>query len=686
MSSAFTPRAFCRLALLLSAWFAGTGAASARVASLPFPRIALAAAAGVSSASGAFPKQDPEKAFAELKIYDVRGLPWRVPREDWDGALQRVASDPAWQAWLKKEREAVAAWRTQRRDRVEWIAGWYHDFVSPKDGSLVLFTPDIPGEQVPHFRTPSDPKVEITPKLFAAWVHAFRLRHAATLVRAARLYRLTGDEEAAAWAASQLDFYAANFTARPARQDGARLYCQSLTEATGLVRYVQAARLLWQYAAPERRTRWFRDFFEPEVAILNRSYRSIHNIACWQRSAAAQVALLYGERDLWREAVDGDFGLREQLAKGVTSDYLWCEQSLGYGRYVVRACAGLFEMAGVLGRAGELSRELAIVQNLLLAPTYLRFPSGALPNPADSTVELRAPDAEEFAAHYRLFPTPLGLIAASKRRDWDTLLDPPARSPRPADLPSVASCDLRSSRMAVLRRGPWQVFFHYGQLTASHAQQEALNFSASYEDVDLTRDAGTVPYGSALHSDYFTRAPAQNCLLVNGEGQENPNPGELLEFDPHLARMAAAQPRYQPGARATRALSIEGNRLVDKASLQVSGARSQVLGLALHLQGEVTFPSIALQPDASFARQRAAPFAYWTEPRGANFRDRAEALVRCGDRTFRLIISCPGEFRLWHARTPDRPPRLRDSLCIETLATQATFTTVFQPVQQGGVE
>ena len=158
-----------------------------------------------------FPKPEPAQAFAEMKIYDATGRPWRAAQEDWAGAKQRVASDPAWAEWLKDERGTVDAWMKKHHDRVEWVAGWSHDGISPKDGSRLRWTPQIPGEETDHFASPSDPRVEFTPKLIAWWVVTFRGQHADMIQRAARLYHLTGDERYGAWAAGQMDFYADNY-------------------------------------------------------------------------------------------------------------------------------------------------------------------------------------------------------------------------------------------------------------------------------------------------------------------------------------------------------------------------------------------------------------------------------------------------------------------------------------------
>jgi hypothetical protein len=640
--------------------------------------LSFAFAVALTAHAASFPKIDPEKQFADIKVFDAQGHPWRSVIEDWAGAKQRVTTDPAWIKWLANERLSVDRWMEKHHDRVEWIAGWSHDGVSPKDGSALTWTDKIPGEEVTFLSSPSDPQVKITPKIMAWWVVSFRDKHVEIMVRAARLWRLTGDEHYAKWVSKQMDFYADNYLKwEPVRpEQGARLFWQSLTEATNLVKFTEAVRVLGDHVPVEQRARWRENFFQPEVTVLNKNFQAIHNIATWQRSAVAQVALLYGDEAMWRDALDGKFGLRRQMAEGITSDYLWYEQSLGYNSYVVSAVNTLFTAAGLYGRANELSAEMASAENLMLATLYLRFPNGQLPNPADNKGIPTAPNRGTYAANYRVFPTTLGLAEAASRRDWDTLLDPPAAPPRPFTPPAVVSRSFESSRMALIKSGQWQVFFHYGQLTKSHSQAEALNYSAFYGDTDISHDPGVVGYGSPLYKGYYQRGLNHNVPLVNGEGQEPISPGELLSFSP--TAVSAAQPKYRKDARARRTLAIEGDRLIDTATVESTASTPQKLGLAIHLQGKVRLPD-SFVADDSLKAGRPEPFGYWRDVRSASFRDRAEFDVVYGSVVMHVTIATPGEFQLWHASTPDVPPKRRESFYVETKGTSATFTTTFAP-------
>lgn len=631
-----------------------------------------------------YPKPEPAKAFASLKIYQPNGSPLRQPKNDWDGARRRLAASPALQKWVASQRADTDNWMAKRKDHIEWICGWYHDFVSPKDGSHLKFTPDEPGEDT--LSSPSDPHVKLTPKLHAAWVFAFRSQHVKQIESAAKLYRLTGEQKYADWAAGQIDFYADNYAKWPKQSDreGTHFMWQSLDEAVNLVSFIKAARDLGDYVTPEHKQKWFTQFFEPECALLNSSRLTIHNIACWHRAAVGCVAVYYQNDALWKSAVEGPYGIKSQIAKGVTSDYLWEEQSLGYNSFVVSALLPFFEFASEQGDAAKLTHEMETAENLMLAPIAMRFSTGLLPSPADGNAPLSAPNVNFLANAARLFPTSVGLAAARTRTDWNTLLDP---LPAPADanptLAPATSLNMESSRMAILKNGPWQVFFHYGQLVASHSQAEALNFEAFYEKTDVTHDPSTVGYGSPLHNEFYSKAFAHNVPLVDGLGQEGWNPGKLLAFEPNGAtvRVAASQPTYRKSAHAERELRIGPRGLTDTVMLSTTDNKTHELGLFLQIQGKAELPD-AFQPDNSLANGTGllAGFNYWKDVRSASFTDQAVFMVTYPDgRKMRVTFVLPGAFTVTHASSPDVPPKRRETFYVRVKGEKTIFKTTIEP-------
>ena len=637
-----------------------------------------------------FPKPDPEKAFAEYKIWHD-GDVLRAPHEDWDDAKLRVKNDAEWKKWRDrdKERAEVDDWMATRADRVEWVAGWFHDFASPKNGARLVWTPEIPTENSLVSSGDANEHVALTPKLFGAWVYSFRTKNGEMIARAAKLYRLTNEQKYGDWAAGQLDFYADNWEKWPLQPDKglSRLTAQSLDDAVTCVNLLGAARTLEPMVAPERKAKWIEKLFLPEADLLGKSFQTIHNIATWQRSATAQIALYAKDEALWKAAIDGKFGIRAQLAQGITGDYLWYEQSFGYNNYLLMALHNLFISALEEGRGDELKAEMHIGQNLMLAPLAVRFPGGQLPTPADSWREKA--NSALLAREYRIFPTTIGLQEAAKTRSWDTLIDPPEALQvlAASELAPVVSRSLESSRIALLRGKSWQLWFHYGQLTRSHSQNEALNFEAYWNDFDVTHDAGTVSYGSPLYGEYCQRGLAHNALLVDGEGEDGWHEGELVKFDAENLIVSASQPQYRPNAEASRTLQIDGDALRDVAAIETTDGKEHALGLSLQLQGEIHNDGVWKDAAAvgDFAENRPKSFKYW-KPLGAleNKREISFVVELKGDagatQLFRVTMKCDSAFCVVRAEVPDVPPTRRQAVLLETRGEKATFTTTIEAV------
>ncbi len=605
-----------------------------------------------------FPKPEPERAFASMKIHE-NGSAVRAAREDWQGARARVQSDPEWAKWLATARADTDHWISAPRDKVEYVAGWWHDFVSERDGGFLQWT--------------ESPPTGVTAKVFGGWVFGLRSRNGTQMVEAARLWRLTGEQRYFDWAAAQLDFYAASYEKWPEQGGGnARLMYQSLDDANMLVRFVQAAQTLGGDVDPARRQVWIDKLFRPMAMLLGKSLQRVHNIACWQRAAMAMAALYASDQDLWKLAVDGEYGIRRQVRDGITSDYLWVEQSLLYNSYVVSAFLTFFEQAGMAGRLDELKQEAASIENLMLAPIYLRFPDGKLPTPADSTAGFRrAPETGILARARRVFPTSIGITAAASQKNWDSLLDPPT-AVKSQPLPEIVSRNFESSRMALLKKGPWQVFFHYGQLDPSHAQAEALNYEAYFESIDVTHDAGTVGYGSPLHKGFFQTGAAHNTVLIDGEGQAKWNEGTLVGFDGTRGMAAARQDEFRPGVAVERKIGIEGDNLIETTEAKCAGDAARRIGLVLQIQGKVAVPEAATpSPDVQLP--------YWKQARSWNADRKVELTFTAGGRQFALIVESSGPVRVTHATTPDAPSATRESLYFETTGRSASFRTTWMP-------
>jgi hypothetical protein len=633
-----------------------------------------------------FPKDHPAAAYPEYKIYDAQNNPVRVPQEDWTGAVTRVANDPGWAKWLMTEKAEVDEWMQKRQDKVEWIAGWSHDGESPKDASRVIPDPDEPILGTYSLQSKTDSKILVTPKLHGWWVNYFRQRHVEKMLEAARLYRLTGEKKYADWAARQLDFYADNYLKWPLdnpihkNHSESRLMAQPLDDAIILINFVLTARTLGDYVPPTRNQKWVSALFMPEATLIQQSGQQIQNMSCWQRSAAGITALYCKDDALWKEVLDAPYGIHDQVARGVTSDYLWYEQSLGYNDYVVAALSPVFTYAQMAGRGADLQEDMATIENLMLTPYAMRFVTGRWPIPADGGKDGVA-DAYVLNDIATLFPTKVGIYNLAHAKNWTALLDPPDPvnvAPQPPAMPPVISRNFDCSRMAVIRSGPWQVFLHYGQLTHFHAEPDVLNFEAFYQDTDVTHNPSKFLYGSEMFPKYMKTPVCHNVPLIDGTGQAEVSPGQLDSFS--TASVAVSEPQYQTKARASRAMTIDGDALQDTVQVATSDGSTHALGFLLHVNGKVVHlpANFVVEPNPERI-QASTAFQYWRNASRATFHDRATFAVKYEAMTLQIDFALPGDFTIWHATVPDLPTRTREAFYLQTQGKAATLITTLRP-------
>lgn len=638
-----------------------------------------------------FPKINPEKSFAELKVYDKNGHPWRQPMENWDNAKILISKDKGWISWYKTEREKTDQWMSGYKDRLEWVAGWWHDFVSPFDGTPLEWKAEMPGENNVVLRDKSGREIEVTEKLTAAWIYKFRTMNFEMIQNAARLYKLTNEKKYAEWACRQIDFYADSYLKWPlsSRKDGARMFWATLDEGVALAKVADSIRLMGEFISSDRRESWRKTYFNPISKTLLHGencfysewvYKYPNNMALWQCSAVAQIALASNDKELLKEAMDGPGGFRNQIEGGITSDYLENTQSPGYNNYYARAALGTFMMAGLLGRSNELDREMCIIQNILLSPIFIRWPDDKIPALSDTMGRFSA--FEKFELFKRIYPNMSKFGSENDQYTWDELLDPQleiSESKTPLVLPKVSSWLMESSRIAVLRKGDWQVLVQFGQLTRFHAQEEALQFMAYNGATDITSDPGTVQYGSKLHKGYFQRGLNHNVPLINGEGM---SPilqyGNLVSF--RSDQIEVSLPEFRPDASANRKISIVNNSMVDELSVSLKGDQPKNIGMMLHLQGHVKLNNNFTPDDAFMSPPRTAPFKYLKDPSLADCVDSASWTVEYpNDKSMTVTIAVPGKFKVWHAFSPDTSPSAqRECFYVEKNGTAASFTTTIK--------
>lgn len=607
---------------------------------------------------------------------------YRIARENWVEAQDKIAHDPTWKSWVQGRENALQTWIGNEADNAAWVAGSQQDWYSPQTGSHQAWQPSEP---IPIFES----STTTTRTRRGAWVSYHRAYNLDRVREAARLSRLTGNRRLGEWAGDQIDFYADNYQKWPLQNwnGPARMMGQSLDEATSCLALVDTVRLLRDSTSPARIAKWHRDLFAPLAKNLEQAYQGENNISLWTRVGIALIALEFADADLLSRAMDGNRGIRQLLARNLSADGFWKEGSLSYQAYVVQALTPLV-LYSALKRHDRIAEELAPkVSAMLLSPAALRFPDGTLPAIGDARVGTPAIDRRLFEHVRRAIATPIGDIEASIRKNWDTLLDPPASISGQSSIAPVVSRDFPSLRAAVLKNGDWQVFLHYGQATGFHAQAEALNADIVHAGEYLLRDPGTVAYGSDLHENFYRTAAAHAIPLIDGVGQDGWAPGELERMT--ATSVAAAQRNYNRLGAARRKISLINGELIDEQRLQTKDGQIHRLGFILSTPCTVELAAANPQLHPTTAQLPSTPgFSHW-QPSAAWRNERAlEAVFKCNERGYAVSVSLPGSYRIVQAQVPDtRPSGRRTALYFETEGRDAVLRSRLAPLPaEGGKE
>lgn len=639
------------------------------------------AAVRVCVAAPPLPPQDLNalaRKYPELKQVQADGLPIRVAREDWSAAQRQIAGDAGWKKWLDDRQRRLDDWIAKFKDRPEWVSGWQHDLVEPKSQGPVKWTLDMP----------EPPNGEGRAQKFKqAWVSYSRSYNIDRILEAARLYRLTGERRYADWAGEQIDFYARNYASWPLRtwNGKARMMGQSLDEATASVQLIEATRLLDGFMSRQRLSAWRSGLFEPMVSNLRDFNQGVNNIALWHAVAIALVGFRFDDVALIADGLNGPRGVRALMARGVTADFIWYEGSFTYNDYVLMALNSLFVQASLMAHHGDLKREMLIAQNMLLAPIAFRFPDGKLPTPSDSNPRAPAVNPGFYATLRRVLPTRIGVDEARKTKSWDTLVDPPEPSMSVLPpLPPVVTANFEGVRMAVLKSDAWQVFLHYGQLTAAHAQSEALNYELYQGSVPVTVDQGTASYGSTLYANYFRRGVAHNVPLVDGNGQEGWAQGNVVRFSADASVIEVAQPGYRSDASATRRLEIINGSAIDRTTITLAPAviGQRRLGLVFNTECRVDLDSGGLSAPLPTYVPAGSGFEYWTDVSQRIAPAHWNGRLICKGASLRLTVRASSPHSVYQASVPSHQiPARREALYLELLGREASFEMQFRVEQ-----
>ena len=424
-------------------------------------------------------------------------------------------------------------------------AGYYHDYFCPTHAVQLVFDPREPYRHP----CPIDDEVFSGEPFDSAWGWSVNDMLSDAALRCAVRWAMRGGDPAQrgidqALVRHVLTGYAARYrmlapSPKPYPGPYRGIACFSaLDEDVFIIRLAWAAALLGEGLGLPDREAIREGLFEPALEHLVRvRYRQVQNVANWDNAALLTLALLLGDEAAIDEILDGQFGVRDELARGVGEDGLWWEVSLSYHYYVLAALSWTMRGLRASGLAAAAADIEERVRQMFRTPLDLAFPDASLPAVNDcwygisllGEVGHGIPSAEGFheLAWSWFGDADFGRVlsanaARSGRVTLEALLDgspatlaPAATAigPRPSrrfdDLAVLRSP--RDELMAIVKASPRDGDAH------GHPDQLSLQLFGAGGRIAI--DPGTPGYGISLNDTWYRQTAAHSTVLLDSSSQ-----------------------------------------------------------------------------------------------------------------------------------------------------------------------
>ena len=314
-------------------------------------------------------------------------------------------------------------------------------------------------------------------------------------------------------------------------QLGGRRYCQSLSEAVGVIALAKA------YDLTRNSKVWTEDvvrhveedFFRPTADTL--SYTTFpHNHQSWYNAGLMSIASVLGDAQMVNRVLNMRRGFLYQLEHNVDADGMWNEGTMAYHNYALQALVELVDGARRLGIPMHEDRRF---RSLIEAPLKYCYPNGQLPAINDSDRSNVRSFNRHFLWAWKVYGDPLfaRAYAGGNAKKLKELLGEDAEVGQVLETRSI---DLKGIGLMVLRRGAGKsavtVMLDYGAHGAAHGHPDKMNLIIFANGREWLFDPGRLSYRYPEYKTYYTKTAAHNTVIIKGRSQR-PDDGELLFMD-----------------------------------------------------------------------------------------------------------------------------------------------------------
>ena len=530
-----------------------------------------------------------------------------------DNFLSSIKSNAEYEKALESLKEETLKFGNSFHDDPKRKSNWGHQYFCNDDGGRLIFDVNKPKEHVCCVCN----KVYKDEPYDGVWTYMYRNEAIATALKAAVIYKATGDKDYLGIAVKIIGFYSNNYSKFILHNKEDHIFdslddmewgCgkimpQGLNESIICVRIIQTLEII-----KEKDTESFIESVKsnlllPMVDLLKPQVNQIHNIRVWNLAALGSIALFVEDSQLYSWCYDSEFGIKAQLEKGVTVDGFWYEGSIFYNFFLLEGMVTLLLLSEVYGTPFE-ENEKNIIAHMLERAYMYTFDNQYFPNPNDGWPDI---NLKTFSYIYHMASRVFGedsklgnivKIIESGNMERTTLpLSQSIYSKNGIAIERLMfNCDFdyssfvemkkesynfEKSNFAMLRDEKMNLFMKYGLNGRSHAHPDILNVEVCYGDTRISRDISNAGYQSTLCNKWHRVSLAHNTVVCDGENIPSTTVGEAkLENN----TIAAAHKDVYPNIDYKRSCKVNPNGFEDTFSVVSDNKKPK--DYVFHVEGD----------------------------------------------------------------------------------------------------
>lgn len=508
-----------------------------------------------------------------------------------DRFVELMGSDPKNKAVISDMMAEVRDYMSTFHDDPAITSRWGHIYFCNQDGGRIIYNHK---ERNVH-------RCEVCGEVFedqvldGVWQYFYRNQAIVTSLVSALCFKATGEQEFLEYTKQIITFYADNYTKFEIhRKEGesfdnyqdmkwgcGRMMPQGLNESIVGIRVAQAYEIIKDDIDDGFKQKIY-DWFHEMYALLKPQVDEIHNIRVWKDSAIGIMGFVCGDKEMVDFAFCGEYGLNNQMAKGVTQDYFWYEGSTHYNYFLLEGVCYLVLFAHLYDYEMDKVCKDTIIK-MYEKGCEFTFDNGYFPNPNDGWPNL---NLKTYSYQYHTMARVAGedsklgnMIKAIENMEAPRTILPLSdayycKNETPVERllfnPDFdynnytqiqrEETNYPASNYTMLREGKLNLFLKYGLNSKSHAHPDIMGVEAVYGETRISRDISNAGYRSKLCNEWHRKTLCHNTVICDGEDIPSFQPGKCLEYGDHHVK---ATSNAYPGVDYTRELTIDQQSVTD---------------------------------------------------------------------------------------------------------------------------